>query len=44
MAITELKIFKYECAVCSHEWTMINPGKDWRTLADVDWLMSIELP
>ena len=37
MAITELKIFKYECAECSHEWTMINPGKDWRTLADAGY-------
>ena len=34
MAITELKIFKYECAECSHEWTMINTGKDSRSLDD----------
>jgi hypothetical protein len=37
MAITELKIFKYECEHCLHDWTMINPGKDWRTLEDVGY-------
>jgi len=37
MAITELKIFKYECDKCLHDWTMINPGKDWRTLEDAGY-------
>jgi len=37
MAITELKILKYECEKCSHDWMMINPGKDWRTLEDVGY-------
>ena len=34
MAITELKIFKYECENCLHDWTMINTGKDSRSLED----------
>ena len=37
MAITELKILKYECKNCLHDWTMINPGKDWRTLEDAGY-------
>ena len=37
MAITELKIFKYECENCSHDWTMINQGKDWRSLEDTGY-------
>ena len=37
MAITELKIFKYECENCLHDWTMINPGKNWRTLEDAGY-------
>ena len=32
MAITELKILKYECEKCLHDWMMINPGKDSRNL------------
>ena len=34
MAITELKILKYECKKCLHDWMMINPGKDSRSLED----------
>ena len=34
MAITELKILKYECEKCLHDWTMINTGKDSRSLED----------
>ena len=34
MAITELKILKYECEKCLHDWMMINPGKDSRNLED----------
>ena len=34
MAITELKILKYECEYCLHDWTMINTGKDSRSLDD----------
>ena len=34
MPITELKILKYECKKCSHDWMMINPGKDSRSLDD----------
>jgi hypothetical protein len=34
MAITELKILKYECGYCLHDWTMINTGKDSRSLDD----------
>jgi hypothetical protein len=34
MAITELKILKYECENCLHDWTMINTGKDSRSLDD----------
>ena len=34
MAITELKILKYECGDCLHDWTMINTGKDSRSLDD----------
>ena len=37
MAITELKILKYECENCLHDWTMINPGKDWRSLEDAGY-------
>ena len=37
MPITELKIFKYECENCLHDWTMINPGKDWRSLEDAGY-------
>ena len=34
MAITELKILKYECKKCLHDWMMINSGKDSRNLED----------
>ena len=34
MPITELKILKYECKKCLHDWMMINPGKDSRSLED----------
>ena len=34
MAISELKILKYECEECLHDWMMINSGKDSRNLED----------
>jgi len=32
IAISEVKIFKYECEKCLRDWTMSLPGKDSRSL------------